>query len=110
VLGFAGKVLRKLGLMKGETSEPRNLVVSVEGRTLSIEVDIGDDVLIERLLDALVQLVRRGHHIKLTQTLSGDFSLSPSTTVAIKVFSDTQEIQSWRVEMSGVLEMRREEV
>ena len=86
--------------------EPKNVVLTVDGKSLTIELDLKDDELIETFVNAMAVLVKKGSPIKIFQAYGRSMS-SSSTTIVTKIMSKVEQVVEWRDELKRVISSQR---
>ncbi len=74
-------------------NEPKDIVLKLEGGTLSLEVDIREDKLIGAILSALVVYVDEQSPLRITQSFSQ--SLSKSQSIVSTIIWKGKEMLAW---------------
>ena len=88
------------------TKESKNIVVSVEGKALTLEMDLKDEDLIEAVLGALIELVKQGSSLKVLQTYGKSLS-STSMTMVTKIIPSMKQMQEWREDLRRVVRIQQ---
>jgi hypothetical protein len=86
--------------------EPKNVVLTIDGKALTMELDLKDEELIELLVNALALYVRKGSPIKIFQAYGRSLS-SSSTTIVTKIMSKVDQVVEWRNELKKVISAQR---
>lgn len=88
------------------TKESKNIVVSVEGKALTLEMDLKDEDLIEAVLGALIEFVKQGSSLKVLQTYGKSLS-STSMTMVTKIIPSMKQMQEWREDLRRVVRIQQ---
>jgi hypothetical protein len=86
--------------------EPKNVVLTIDGKALTMELDLKDEELIELLVNALGLFVKKGSPIKVFQAYGRSLS-SSSTTIVTKIMSKVEQVVEWRDELKKVISAQR---
>jgi hypothetical protein len=86
--------------------EPRNVVITIDGKALTMELELKDDELIELIVNALALFVKRGSPLKVFQAYGRSLS-SSSTTIVTKIMSKVEQVVEWRDELKKVISAQR---
>jgi hypothetical protein len=86
--------------------EPKNVVLTIDGRALTIELDLKDEELIDLIVNALALFVKKGSPIKIFQAYGRSLS-SSSTTIVTKIMSKVEQVGEWRNELKKVISSQR---
>ena len=86
--------------------EPKNVVLTIDGKALTIELDLKDEELIDLIVDALALFVKKGSPIKIFQAYGRSLS-SSSTTIVTKIMSKVEQVGEWRNELKKVISSQR---
>jgi hypothetical protein len=86
--------------------EPRNVVITIDGKALTMELELKDDELIELIINALALFVKRGSPLKVFQAYGRSLS-SSSTTIVTKIMSKVEQVVEWRDELKKVISAQR---
>jgi len=86
--------------------EPKNVVLTIDGKALTVELELKDEDLIEILVDAMALFVKKGSPIKIFQTYGRSLS-SSSTTIVTKIMSKVGQVVEWRDELKRVISSQR---
>jgi hypothetical protein len=96
----------KGGPRRSLMKEPRNVVINIDGKALTMELDLKDEELIELLVNALGLFVKKGSPIKVFQAYGRSLS-SSSTTIVTKIMSKVEQVVEWRDELKKVISSQR---
>ena len=86
--------------------EPKNVVLTIDGKAITMELELKDEDLIELLVNALALFVKKGSPIKLFQAYGRSLS-SSSTTIVTKIMSKSEQVVQWRDELKKVISSQR---
>lgn len=86
--------------------EPKNVVLTIDGKALTMEMDLKDEELIELIVNALALFVKKGSPIKIFQAYGRSLS-SSSTTIVTKIMSKVEQVAEWREELKRVISSQR---
>jgi len=86
--------------------EPKNVVLTIDGKALTIELELKDEDLIELLMNAMALYVKKGSPIKVFQAYGRSLS-STSTTIVTKIMSKVEQVVEWRDELKKVISSQR---
>jgi hypothetical protein len=86
--------------------EPKNVVITIDGKALTMELDLKDDDLVEALINAMALFVKNGSPIKVFQAYGRSLS-SSSTTIVTKIISKPAQVAEWRDELKKVISSQR---
>ena len=86
--------------------EPKNVVLTIDGKALTMELDLKDEDLIEILINAMALFVKKGSTIKIFQAYGRSLS-SSSTTIVTKIMSKVEQVVEWRNELKRVISSQR---
>jgi hypothetical protein len=86
--------------------EPKNVVLTIDGKALTMELDLKDEELIELIINALTLSVKKGSPIKIFQAYGRSLS-SSSTTIVTKIMSKVEQVVEWRDELKKVISAQR---
>ena len=86
--------------------EPRNVVITIDGKALTMELDLKDEELIELMVNAMALFVKRGSPLKIFQAYGRSLS-SSSTTIVTKIMSKVEQVVEWREELKKVISAQR---
>jgi hypothetical protein len=86
--------------------EPKNVVLRIDGKALTMELDLKDEELIELLVNALGLFVKKGSPLKIFQAYGRNLS-SSSTTIVTKIVSKVEQVIEWREELKKVISSQR---
>ena len=86
--------------------EPKNVVITIDGKALTMELDLKDEDLIEILINAMALFVKKGSPIKIFQAYGRSLS-SSSTTIVTKIMSKVEQVVEWRNELKRVISSQR---
>jgi len=87
-------------------NEPKNVVLRIAGKALTVELDLKDEELIDLLVNALGLFVKKGSPIKVFQAYGRNFT-SSSTTIVTKIMSKVEQVIEWRDELKKVISSQR---
>lgn len=86
--------------------ESKNIVVSIDGKALTLEMDVKDEELIDAVVGALTQLVKKGSALKVFQTYGGALS-STSMTMVTKIIPTIKQMQEWKDDLRRVVRIHQ---
>jgi hypothetical protein len=86
--------------------EPKNVVLTIDGKALTMELDLKDEELIELIINALALSVKKGSPLKIFQAYSRSLS-SSSTTIVTKIMSKVEQVVEWQDELKKVISAQR---
>jgi hypothetical protein len=86
--------------------EPKNVVLTIDGKALTMELDLKDEELIELIVNALAHIEKKGSPIKVFQAYGRSLS-SSSTTIMTKIMSRVEQVIEWRDELKKVISSQR---
>jgi hypothetical protein len=86
--------------------EPKNVVLTIDGKALTIELELKDEELIELVVNALGLFVKKGSPIKIFQAYGRSLS-SSSTTIVTKIMSKVEQVIEWRDELKRLISSQR---
>jgi hypothetical protein len=86
--------------------EPKNVVLRIDGKALTMELDLKDEELIELMVNALGLFVKKGSPLKVFQAYGRNLS-SSSTTIVTKIISKVEQAIEWRDELKKVISSQR---
>ena len=85
--------------------EAREVVVSVNRRTFTLDIPIEDDLLIETIFKALKEYVGQGFSLNVKESYVT--SLSDSLKIITKIISRGSQLDEWRAETRQLLSIIR---
>jgi hypothetical protein len=88
--------------------EVKNVVVRVDGRSFTIEVDIEEENLIAALISAFGLLIKRGFPVRVVQASSQP--LSKSQSILSKVLHTVKELAEWAEDLKRLLRIQRSRI
>lgn len=83
----------------------KELMVSINTRTYTIDIAIEDDELIETIFSALKEYVNKGFSLRVKESYVT--SLSDSLKIITKIISGGAQIDEWRAETKQLLSIIR---
>ena len=86
--------------------EPKNVVLTIDGKALTIELELKDEELIDLIVNALGLFVKKGSPIKIFQAYGRSLS-SSSTTIVTKIISKVEQVIEWRDELKRLISSQR---
>ena len=86
--------------------EPKNVVLTIDGKSLTIELELKDEELIDLIVNALGLFVKKGSPIKIFQAYGRSLS-SSSTTIVTKIMSKVEQVIEWRDELKRLISSQR---
>jgi hypothetical protein len=89
-------------------SEVKNVVVKVDGRTFTLEVDISEENLITALVSAFGVFIKRGSPVRIVQ--SSNQPLSQSQSVLSKVLNSIKDLSEWAEDLKRLLRVLRSRI
>ena len=87
-------------------SESKNIVVSIEGKALTLELDVKDEELIDAVVGALTEFVKKGSVLKVFQTYGRTLS-SSSMTMVTKIIPSIRQMQEWKDDLRRVVRIQQ---
>ena len=81
--------------------EAREVIVSVNSRTFTLDIPIEDDLLIETIFKALKEYVGQGFSLNVKESYVT--SLSDSLKIITKIISRGSQLDEWRAETRQLL-------
>jgi hypothetical protein len=94
--------------VSSDGKKAKRVVVTLEGRALTIELDISDDDLIKAIISSLSVFVKEGCPIKVIQTVIQEGSKSQSMFNTI--VQNSLDLDEWVSNLRGLLRSRRQEI
>jgi hypothetical protein len=88
--------------------EVKNVVVRVDGRSFTIEVDIAEENLIAALISAFGLLIKRGFPVRVVQSSSQP--LSKSQSILSKVLHTVKELAEWAEDLKRLLRVHKSRI
>ena len=85
--------------------EAREVIVSVNSRTFTLDIPIEDDLLIETIFKALKEYVNQGFSLSVKESYVT--SLSDSLKIITKIISRGSQLDEWRAETRQLLSIIR---
>ena len=85
--------------------EAREVMVSVNSRTFTLDIPIEDDLLIETIFKALKEYVNQGFSLSVKESYVT--SLSDSLKIITKIISRGSQLDEWRAETRQLLSIIR---
>ena len=85
--------------------EAREVMVSVNSRTFTLDIPIEDDLLIETIFKALKEYVGQGFSLNVKESYVT--SLSDSLKIITKIISRGSQLDEWRAETRQLLSIVR---
>jgi hypothetical protein len=89
-------------------NEVKNVVVKVDGRTFTLEVDISEENLITALVSAFGVFIKRGSPVRIVQ--SSNQPLSQSQSVLSKVLNSIKDLSEWAEDLKRLLRVLRSRI
>jgi hypothetical protein len=89
-------------------NEVKNVVVKVDGRTFTLEVDISEENLITALVSAFGVFINRGSPVRVVQT--SNQPLSQSQSVLSKVLNSIKDLSEWAEDLKRLLRVHRSRI
>jgi hypothetical protein len=89
-------------------NEVKNVVVKVDGRTFTLEVDISEENLITALVSAFGVFIKRGSPVRIVQ--SSNQPLSQSQSVLSKVLNSIKDLSEWAEDLKRLLRVHRSRI
>jgi hypothetical protein len=89
-------------------NEVKNVVVKVDGRTFTLEVDISEENLITALVSAFGVFIKRGSPVRIVQ--SSNQPLSQSQSVLSKVLNSIKDLSEWAEDLKRLLRGHRSRI
>ena len=83
----------------------KEVMVSVNTRTFTVDVDLEDEELIEAIFSAFTHYVSKGFPIKVRESYVT--SLSDSLKIFTKIISRTAQMDEWRAETKQLISVIR---
>jgi len=85
--------------------EAREVMVSINTRTFTLDISIEDDLLIETVFKALREYVNQGFSLNVKESYVT--SLSDSLQIITKIISGASQMDEWRAEIKQLLSIIR---
>jgi hypothetical protein len=85
--------------------EAKNLVIKLDGRALTIEIDISEDDMIRTMISSLALFINEGFPIKVTHTSKQP--LSRSQSMSSRVLRNLTELGDWANDVKRLLYIQR---
>jgi hypothetical protein len=85
--------------------EAKNVVVKMDGRAFTVEVDISDDDAIAAIISSLGFLTRRGLPIRIVQTSTQ--ALSRSQSILTRVLKSKKDLGEWADDVKVLIRIQR---
>jgi hypothetical protein len=85
--------------------EAKNVVVRLDGRAFTIEVDISEDAMIRTIISSLGLFIKQGFPIKVIQTSTQP--LSKSQRMFSRILRSLTELGEWADEIKRLLRIQR---
>jgi len=85
--------------------EAREVMVSINTRTFTLDISIEDDLLIETVFKALREYVNQGFSLNVKESYVT--SLSDSLQIITKIISGASQLDEWRAEIRQLLSIIR---
>jgi hypothetical protein len=89
-------------------NEVKNVVVKVDGRTFTLEVDITEENLITALISAFGLFIKRGSPVRVVQSSSQP--LSKSQSMLSKVLHNLKELGEWAEDLKRLLKVQKSRI
>jgi hypothetical protein len=89
-------------------NEVKNVVVKVDGRTFTLEVDVSEENLITALVSAFGVFIKRGSPVRIVQ--SSNQPLSQSQSVLSKVLNSIKDLSEWAEDLKRLLRVLRSRI
>jgi hypothetical protein len=89
-------------------NEVKNVVVKVDGRTFTLEVDISEENLITALVSAFGVFIKRGSPVRIVQ--SSNQPLSQSQSVLSKFLNSIKDLSEWAEDLKRLLRVHRSRI
>jgi hypothetical protein len=89
-------------------NEVKNVVVKVDGRTFTLEVDVSEENLITALVSAFGVFIKRGSPVRIVQ--SSNQPLSQSQSVLSKVLNSIKDLSEWAEDLKRLLRVHRSRI
>lgn len=84
----------------------KSVVFRVEGRALTIEVDISEDDLISTMISSLESLIRRGFTFRITH--NSKQPLSRSQSMSTRILKSARDLEEWAADVRKLLRVHGE--
>jgi hypothetical protein len=89
-------------------NEVKNVVVKVDGRTFTLEVDVSEENLITALVSAFGVFIKRGSPVRIVQ--SSNQPLSQSQSVLSKFLNSIKDLSEWAEDLKRLLRVHRSRI
>jgi len=82
----------------------KNIVVRVDGRAFTIEVDISEDEVISTMISSLAFFISRGSAVRITHTSKQP--LSTSQSMSSRILKNIPELNEWIEDLKRLLRVQ----
>jgi 3-phosphoglycerate kinase len=89
-------------------NEVKNVVVKVDGRTFTLEVDITEENLITAMISTFGLSIKKGAPVRVVQSSSQP--LSKSQSMFSKVLNTVKELGEWAEDLKKLLRVQKSQI
>jgi len=86
----------------------KNLVVRVDGRALTVEIDISEDDLISTMISSLESFINEGFAFRITHTSKQP--LSRSQSMSSRILKSIPDLEEWGDDVKKLLRVQGERI
>ena len=87
--------------------DPKVVGITLDERSINIELDVRDEDLVSTVLDSLTEYVAKGSPLKIMQTHAA--SMSESKRIFTKVISRQSQMNEWKNELKQLMCVMQQE-
>jgi hypothetical protein len=85
--------------------EAKSVVVKMDGRAFTVEVDISDDDVVTAIISSLCFLTKKGFPIRIVQASTQ--ALSRSQSIVTRVLKSKRDLGEWADDVKGLIRIQR---